>query len=276
MPGSPRTVLGSPRDVHDNIYGHGKRLRWILEQLHPKQRIIELGCGTGYMITLPLAQRGFSVQGVDLDEASIQLGRRIFAEHGVATETLQAVDLAAMEPVDVIIASEVLEHNRDEELTALLDCIRSRLQASGLLLVTVPNGYGWFELESFLWYRLGLGRLIEFFRIDRVIRHLRRRLAGSDPSDDPPSTLCHSPHVQRFTRRSIQQRLTQAGFEVVGCVGSVLFAGPFSNLLFADVHPVMRLNHLLGTWFPDVAAGFYVACKPRTGARSKSCGTDAQ
>ena len=53
--------------------------------------------------------------------------------------------------------SEVLEHLHDDELDALLGEVRSRLAPGGRLLVTVPNGYGWFEMEHFFWWRLGWG-----------------------------------------------------------------------------------------------------------------------
>jgi len=41
--------------VPENEYGQAKRLKWIESNTQKQDTIIELGCGTGYMITLPMA-----------------------------------------------------------------------------------------------------------------------------------------------------------------------------------------------------------------------------
>jgi 2-polyprenyl-3-methyl-5-hydroxy-6-metoxy-1,4-benzoquinol methylase len=261
--GRPGGLDGDARCLHDeNAYGHRKRLGWILARVRRRDRIIEFGCGTGVMIALPLARLGHAVLGVDTDRASIEAGRALFAKHGLSGGRLDVVDLSAVPwRPDVVIASEVLEHLPDRELEAVLRAIRGKLGPGGRLLVTVPNGYGWFEFEHFLWFRSGLGRLLERLGVDRRIRSLKSKLCGWVPGDEFPASLSTSPHVQRFTHRSIRRRLAEAGFEVTAITGSVLFAGPFSNLLFTGVRPVMRLNCALGTWLPRIAAGFYVACR---------------
>jgi hypothetical protein len=55
--------------------------------------------------------------------------------------------------------------------------------------------------------------------------------------------------------------LVGQGFEVINITGSVLFAGPFSNMLFTGVTSIMRLNCALGRLFPRIASGFYIACR---------------
>jgi len=139
--------------IAENIYGHRKRLEWIISHLDRSNTVVELGCGTGYMISLQLAQLGYRVIGVDLDEPSIRYGREQFRQAGQDPSCLRAGDLADIDvTADVIVASEVLEHLHDEELGPTLRTIRAKLKPGGRLLVTVPNGYGWFELESRLWF----------------------------------------------------------------------------------------------------------------------------
>jgi 2-polyprenyl-3-methyl-5-hydroxy-6-metoxy-1,4-benzoquinol methylase len=246
----------------ENIYGHTKRLRWILSHLKKGDVIVELGCGTGYMITLPLAQMGFAITGVDLDRASIALGQECILQERQEPSILRAVDLSELDVVpDVVIASEVLEHLPHQDLDRVLTVIRSKLRPNGRLLVTVPNGYGWFEMEHFLWFDLGLGSFLERTRIAPGIRKLKQMALGKDTVARFPSTLANSPHVQRFTYNSMQKLLRAQGYEVIDAEGSVLAAGPFGDLLFSGVKPVMKLDCALGKRFPRIAAGFYYACR---------------
>jgi SAM-dependent methyltransferase len=244
----------------ENIYGHTKRVRWILEQVDPGATLIELGCGTGYMISRPLTRLGYDMYGVDLDRRSVEYGQRVLRDEGLDPERLQPIDLEDLDvQADAVIASEILEHVPDEHLEALFDSIRSRLRSGGQVLVTVPNGRGWFELESFLWFKTGIGGMLVRLGIVQFVVRAKRKLLHAETDYPHPSTLADSPHVRFFTLASIQRLLREQGFEVTTATGSVMFAGPFSNLAFTGIGPVMKLNAMLGRWLPRIAAGFYVA-----------------
>jgi SAM-dependent methyltransferase len=247
----------------ENTYGSIKRLRWIERQLRSGDRILEVGCGTGYMITMPLLAAGHDVRATDLDPRGIAYGRDVAAAAGLDADRIAAVDLRAMreERFDVVILSEVLEHQTDDEAAELLALIHERLVPGGRLLLTVPNGYGWFELESWLWFRVRIGALLERLRLDVVVRLLKRRLVGEYVDAAHPSTFDVSPHLQRFTLRSIARRLGASGFRVTERTGSVLAAGPFSNLAITGVEPLMEANCRFGTRFPALASGFYLAAE---------------
>jgi SAM-dependent methyltransferase len=246
----------------ETIYGHRGRLEWIRSHLRAEDRVLELGCGTGHLITMPLLRMGHDVVGVDLDEVSISYGRKMLSEAGLDPSALVACDLRDLPgEFDVVIASEVLEHLTDEDLDIVLAAVRERLAPGGKLVVTVPNGYGLFELENFLWYRTGLHQLYTSLR-DRALGRGLRRLKGKVATDwsepEHPMTLADSPHRQRFTWRSIQKLLARAGFETVHARGGVQVCGPFTDMLFSGHARVMALNARLGRVFPRSAAGFYL------------------
>lgn len=247
--------------MDENIYGHAKRLDWLAARLDGTDRILEFGCGTGVMITRPLLAAGYDAYGVDMDRESIVYGRSILDDDGLDPNRL--LD-ARLEDVpftpDVVIASEVLEHIPDREMGLVMGALSAKIRSGGRLLVTVPNGYGWFEMESFLWFGMGLGRLMEASRIAGVVERLKRRLCG-ERGAELPSTLADSPHVQRFTQKSVRRLLESHGFGVRSVEGTVLFAGPFSNLFFTGCDFAMRINNGLGHLLPALAAGFMLDCR---------------
>lgn len=249
--------------LRETVYGSRKRLDWVLRFVRAQDRILEVGCGTGYMLCRPLARLGYRVEGIDLDAPSIERGRELLRAEGLDASILSARPLAEVaERPDVVVVSEVLEHLHDAELGALLALIRTRLQPGGRLLVTVPNGYGWFELEQLLWWRLGLGSLLFRSRFCHLVEKTKSRWLGPEAIEaGPPSTLSSSPHVQRFTLGSIRRRLREAGFAVVDARGSVAVAGPFSNLLLAGLTPLLEANGRLGDRLHGLAAGYFVACR---------------
>ena len=250
----------------ENIYGHRQRLLWLGDHLRRGDRVVEFGCGTGRLITLPLRAWGFDVTGVDLDARSIEHGRKLLREAGLEPEALQTADLRELPgPFDVVIASEILEHLDDDELRDSLALIRERLVPGGKLLVTTPNGYSLFELENLLWYRTGIDRLYRRARSGTLARRLRgmkaRHSEWSEATE--PMTLADSPHKQRFTWRSIHRILDRAGFDVVEARGAILFCGPFTDLAFSGLPSVMTLNKNLGHRLPRIASDYYIAAVKR-------------
>jgi len=218
--------------------------------------VLDFGCGTGWLVTIPLLALGYRVTGVDIDERSIHYGRALCERAGLDARALRCGDLGSLEGrFDAAIAAEVFEHLSDEEVAQSLDALHARLRPGGQLLVTVPNGYGLFELESHIYDVL---RRRGPFRRLAELRAARRSEAAHHPM-----SLGQTPHQQRFTWGRIERVLARGGFKVEEFEGATLTCGPFSARLFPRVPPLMNANAWLGRRLPRVAADYYVRARRR-------------
>lgn len=253
----------TPAEIPENVYGHKKRLLWFIEQIEKRRltqdksqlKILEIGCGTGIMISIPLASLRYDVLGIDIDEKSIEMAKSVNPFENVRFMCTDASNLN--DHYDFIILSEVLEHLDTPE--SLLKVSHGLLKEQGFLLISVPNGYGWFELEQFLWEKLRLGEVIERLKIMWIISMLKQKLTGREESA-LLSSFSTSPHIQRFTLGKIKKIVRAARFYVQETDGSTLFAGKFSNLLFTGFKIPVKINSALGSFFKPVASGFYLCC----------------
>ena len=105
----------------------------------PGGRVLDIGCGTGFLLE-QLAGRGFSGVGVDLSPESVEIAQARLAELGAA-DRLRAEVGSAYEPpdgpFDLVTITDVLEHLEDPR--ACLTAARERLAPGGLVVVSTPN-----------------------------------------------------------------------------------------------------------------------------------------
>ena len=126
--------------------------RLVLEQqMVQGVRALEVGSGPAHD-SLPLAERGLEVHGVDWSRKGLQAGRRLYAEEG---RRLQAVccdirDLPYRDgSFDFVWNGGVLEHFEDGDIRKILTEMRRVARGGGTVLATVPNRF-------YLWYQAHL------------------------------------------------------------------------------------------------------------------------
>ncbi|MCB1256219.1 MAG: methyltransferase domain-containing protein [Microthrixaceae bacterium] len=79
--------------------------------------------------------------GLDLDSAGVERAREMgFAAHAVDCSDSEAVAALGLEPMDVAIAGEIIEHLDDSG--SFLDGLHSLVRPGGTLIVTTPNASG--------------------------------------------------------------------------------------------------------------------------------------
>jgi len=152
-----------------------RRRRYLLDDLRPSDRALDLGCGAGEF-TAVLAGAGAVAVGVEVAEAAIARAR---ANHPGLDFRLAPIDGPLPledNSFDLVWSSEVIEHVADT--ARWLSEIRRVLAPSGRLLLTTPS-HGRL--------RLALGGIERF----------------SEPLGD---------HLHLYTRRSLAQVLEEFGF----------------------------------------------------------------
>lgn len=243
----------------ENLWGYRKRLRFVLGSLRdafPTRfpnalRVLDVGCGNGSQLALPLVSQGVAVTGIDTDEVSIAHARELAHASPTAHFLSTSIDDLTEGEFDAVILSEVLEHvtNPRELLRSSID----HASKNGIIIVTTPNGYGEFEWDSWL-FRLLQG--------ERVVRALARNKISPVGATDNHS----SGHIQFFTRQQLFKIFAACGLELWREQPATLFAGPIAGHSLARSQRFVEWNAGVADGLPMVlASGWYFALR-RIGA----------
>jgi SAM-dependent methyltransferase len=171
-------------------------------------------------------------------------------------ETLEVDDVDDM-AFDVVLLSEVLEHV--EKPDKLLAESLKKMKSGGLMIVTVPNGYGEFEWDSWMFSRLGLERLVEKYETRRTDSRRPGPIASTENHDNR--------HIQFFTLRRLRKMFAEAGLVIERAAGSTVFGGPFAGHTLARSSRFISWNASAADRLPiSMASGWYFALR-RSGPR---------
>ena len=128
-------------------------------QFVPRGRVLDVGCGRGHILA-NLRDRGWKVQGVELNEPAVRHARDVLGLD-VRVESFDAARFPA-EHFDVVILWHVLEHLTD--INAVLSGCARILRPGGLLAISVPNIDSWqATLTGNQWFHLDLPRHYHHF-----------------------------------------------------------------------------------------------------------------
>jgi ubiquinone/menaquinone biosynthesis C-methylase UbiE len=108
--------------------------------IHPGQRVMDLGCGTG-ALTLRAAQLGAKVRGIDINAQMLEIAGQRVREAGL-TETVDLVEMGVAEldseeteSYDAVMSGLCFSELSQHELAYTLKQVARILRPGGLLLV---------------------------------------------------------------------------------------------------------------------------------------------
>jgi SAM-dependent methyltransferase len=105
----------------------------------PPGRIVEFGCGTGWLGQL-FAQRGYEIIGIDISPDAIALAEQLKAERGLTNATYRVADYEEVTidpPADYVLFHDALHHAESE--LAALQAAHAALKPGGMVLCIEPG-----------------------------------------------------------------------------------------------------------------------------------------
>jgi SAM-dependent methyltransferase len=202
-------------------------------------KLLDIGCGNGINLTIPLGNLGINILGIDPHPPSITAANNINTNAGVE---FNCIPIASVEDnsFDFVILSEVLEHlkNPDEMLSNIKRVLRPR----GICFLSVPNGQSVKEIEMRI-YKL----VIECAIINKIplLKSVLKRLYHTGGSEDDDSI-----HIQFFSYNEICQLMASNGFQIINEQNSRLLGGFFINRILLISSRLIYWNYSIAEKLP--------------------------
>lgn len=252
----PEVSFALQNDALDSETAEGTRRRLeVLAELvrgevaakGPHLDVIEVGCGTGANILYPLSRIFVKARflGTEIHEGSIEYASQHYVRPNL---TFKCQDVRRIQSrFDVVICSEVMEHVAEYE--DFFRWLSNVTKKGGLLIVTVPNGYGPKELEC------KLVRFLNRWNIVSRLQSAKNRLVGRPVATEPRGswgTLNEaSPHVNFFVKSDILKLFRSNGYEHMEMTSRRVWGGgPFSSFFINRCQLLCTLNTKLASRVP--------------------------
>ena len=241
-----------PEIPPEDAYATAKKIRFMQDRLgHLREtlgrplRILDFGCGNAVQMGQYLINGTDLYVGVDMHEPSLAYARTRFG--GMAA---RFVDRAPEEMrFDVLIVSEVLEH-LDDPGTVLAALVSKHLESNGVVLGSVPNGYGLTEIEKYIDQKLGLYRGLR-----ACVRQVRKCTGRGEPKKTAELPYNHeSGHVQLFTRNKLRTVAATAGLELAELRKGTVMGADLSGVTLLRPRFMIRFNTWIADYVPYWAA----------------------
>lgn len=130
-------------DVVEGEYATGDFLDFYRRQIDRYgEPVLELACGSG-RLTIPLAEAGIEITGVDISKEMLELARlkasRRGVELNVAREDIRRFNLARQFKFIFIPAQSLTHLHKREEIEDCFSCVRQHLTRDGRFLIELFN-----------------------------------------------------------------------------------------------------------------------------------------
>lgn len=118
------------------LHTSNNRYTTILKHIPPKVLVLDYGCGWGIFSKM-LADKGCYVEGIDMDNNSIDIARDIIKENDFLKFRNLLISDIHDETYDYVVSNQVIEHTNNPG-NYLMECNRV-LKNDGILVISLPN-----------------------------------------------------------------------------------------------------------------------------------------
>ncbi len=257
--------------LKEDSYGYKKRLNYLIKYIQNNNKIknvLEIGCGTGFGLLYPVAKNFHEISfvGEDIHQQSIDFANK----KNNLSNLIFRISNSEKEnkTYDIIIISEVLEHV-DEPQKLLLD-IKSKLSKSGILFITLPNGYGPFEIVSTFM------RILDFFNLTNKLRNFKRKLVPrrianqniEEPNIKVADSLADSPHINFFNFNEIKSLIYFSGYQIISNKKRTFICGDPIDILINKLN-LANLNSKIADYLPNIFVSDWMFIVKKTSVKVK-------
>lgn len=235
----------------EDCFASAKKIQFLRRQLDGFRAeqgrplaILDFGCGNAAELGSFIINDIDSYVGVDIHQPSLDHARAHFS-----SDKTQFLDGLPQTRFDVVLVSEVLEHLDDPAgLLGLL--VREHLAEDGIVLGSVPNGYGLTEIEKYVDQRLGLYGALR--SVVRLARRVSGRAAAAQAAAAPYNHA--SGHVQFFTQAQLEKVARDSGLRLATLRNGSLMGADLSQVTILRPRFMLRLNTWIADYIPHWAA----------------------
>jgi len=143
-------------------------------------------------------------------------------------------------------------------LNRLLAAAVACMTPDGLLIVTVPNGRGEFEIDSWIFRKLRLQKIV-----NALVSEHEDLLASTDNLE--------SGHVQFFTRSRLRRLFDESGLVTFREGAGSFLAGPIAGLVLGQSSRFIEWNARITDRLPlPLASAWYFALRRRWGRAQRA------
>jgi len=133
--GYSSVVTDNPKDIKSRMEGYRLDLGVFLPE-DKSSKILDLGCGSGYLLDLLLKSGYRNTSGVDISSDQVAFA----AKNKLPVVCEDALSfLRSHKEYDVIIATDMIEHLNKGEIVSLLLAIRDSLKPGGFVILRTVN-----------------------------------------------------------------------------------------------------------------------------------------
>jgi len=238
----------------------------IKEKLHKEYNIIDIGCGTGELFSIPLALRlrkfeNVKILGIDIDDPSIERAKEHVNKLSLNNLKFEYKSIKKINNLyDCVCLMAVLEHLSDPD--NMLIEIKKRLKPEGIFIMYIPNGYGSYEVESFLMRKFRKSGLLRIFKpIHTFLRKVKYGLFKESGRRDRNAFIiketlndANNIHIQFFKLKEIKKKFINYGFLINDIFKTRFLGGPISNFFILRFKFLENLDHKVASIIPAAVA----------------------